>query len=114
MVQDAERIQRFVAPHTRESFRNDDQAVVAACYGFVRLGEAATHIPQSVITANPQVEWGAIRHFRNFMIHVYPAVDPGHLYDTAKTDLPPLVKKLQAVLDADLASSRALNNPSAG
>ncbi|MCL4741496.1 MAG: DUF86 domain-containing protein [Phycisphaerales bacterium] len=97
-IEDAERILRFIGDLDRDSFRADEQVVFAVCYAFVRLGEAVSHVPESVRDANPRVEWGEIRHFRNFMIHVYPAVDPGRLYDTAHADLPPLIEKLRGLL----------------
>jgi uncharacterized protein with HEPN domain len=51
----------------RDEFRRDEKTVFAVCYAFVRLGEAVAHIPPEVMRANPEVEWGQIRHFRNFM-----------------------------------------------
>lgn len=98
MVEDIDRVLGFVGGATREAFAMDEKAVFAVCYGFVRLGEAASQIPEDVRRAHPEVEWGDIRHFRNFMIHVYLSVDPGRLYDTAKTDLPLLAAKLREIL----------------
>jgi len=95
MLEDIERIGRFIGSLDRDRFINDEKAVFAVCYAFVRLGEAVQHIPTDVTSAHPEIEWGDIRHFRNFMIHVYLAVDPARLFDTAKTDLPPLAAKLR-------------------
>lgn len=58
------------------------------------------HIPEDVMEAHPEIEWGDIRHFRNFMIHVYDRVDPRRLHETATQDLPPLLAKLRAMLGA--------------
>ena len=98
MVEDIDRIMAFIGGMTRDAFGADEKAVFAVCYGFVRLGEAVPHIPDHVRDAHPEVEWIDIRKFRNFMIHVYLAVDPGRLYDTAKADLPLLAAKLRAIL----------------
>ena len=99
MVEDVERIGRFIADLDRESFRRSEQVVFAVCYAFVRLGEAVVHVPESVTAAHPEIEWSDIRHSRSFMVHVYPSVDPGRLYDTAKADLPPPLVKLRSLLD---------------
>lgn len=98
MLADIERIQTFIGTLDREAFCRDEKTVFAVCYAFVRLGEAVGHIPSEVAAANPAIEWRNIRHFRNFMIHVYLAVDPGRLYDTAGTDLPALAAKLRTMI----------------
>jgi uncharacterized protein with HEPN domain len=100
MLEDIERIGAFIGTLDRESFSRDDKTVFAVCYGFVRLGEAARHIPAEIVDAHPEIEWREIRHFRNFMIHVYLSVDPGRLYDTAKADLPGLAIRLERLLTA--------------
>ncbi|MGH7132784.1 MAG: HepT-like ribonuclease domain-containing protein [Phycisphaerales bacterium] len=101
MIEDIDRIAAFIGPLTRDQFPADEKAVFAVCYAFVRLGQAVTNIPSDVIATNPQIEWGDIRHFRNFMVHVYLAVDPLRLFDTAVTDLPALRMKLEALLRTD-------------
>lgn len=98
MIEDIERIDRFIGDLDRDTFRISEQTVFAVCYAFVRLGEAVAHVPEDVVSGHPEVPWRDIRHFRNFMIHVYPAVDPARLFDTAKQDLPPLAGMPRAML----------------
>lgn len=98
MVEDIDRITRFIGGRSREEFMADERAVFAVCYAFVRLGQSVINIPEAVRAAHPQVEWGDIRHFRNFMVHVYLSVNPGRLHDTAETNLPTLRNKLVAML----------------
>jgi uncharacterized protein with HEPN domain len=99
MLEDIDRIRTFVADLSRETFVRDERTVFAVCYAFVRLGEAVAHVPPEVVSKHPEVEWADIRHFRNFMVHVYLSVDPSRLYDTAKADLPGLSQKLRNVLE---------------
>ena len=98
MIEDIERIRAFIGSMNRDTFAGDEKTVFAVCYAFVRLGEAVAHIPSEVIEAHPEIEWREVRHFRNFMIHVYIAVDPVRLYDTARADLPLLAPKLRAII----------------
>lgn len=99
MVEDIVRARAFIQGHTRESFVSDEKTVFAICYAFVRLGEAVPHVPDDIRAAHPEIEWRDVRQFRNFMIHVYLAVDPARLYDTAVHDLPRLEEQLRAVLN---------------
>ncbi|MBX3406421.1 MAG: DUF86 domain-containing protein [Phycisphaeraceae bacterium] len=55
--------------------------------------------------AHPSVPWKEARHFRNFMIHVYMAVDPLRLYETARNDLPLLKRALGDLLNTNLEPS---------
>lgn len=60
--------------------------------------------PEEFRTAHPEVPWREARHFRNFMIPVYMAVDPIRLYETARSDLPLLRRSLSALLNMDVES----------
>lgn len=101
MLEDITRIRAFMGDLDRDGFIRDDKTVFAVSYAFVRLGEGAGHVPEEVKQANPQVEWKSVRHYRNFMIHVYQAVDPGRVYDTAKDDLDALEAGLRALMERE-------------
>src|SRR5579862_9578002 len=98
MLEDISRIRAFIGTLDRDGFIRDDKTAFAVSYAFVRLGEGAGHVPEDVKKANPQVAWKNVRHYRNFMIHVYQAVDPGLVFDTAKADLDPLEAGLRELV----------------
>lgn len=98
MLEDIERIRVFIGEHSREFLAADEKASFAVCCAFVRLGEAVGNIPEEVKSLNPQVDWASVRKFRNFMVHVYQAVDPARLHDTAVTDLAPLAEGPRSML----------------
>jgi uncharacterized protein with HEPN domain len=98
MVDDIDRILSFVGERTLEEFLADEQACFAVSYAYIRIGEAIASVPQEVLDAHSEIEWRKIRHFRNFMVHVYHAVDPAHLYRTARDNLPELRINLERVL----------------
>jgi uncharacterized protein with HEPN domain len=97
-IEDIDRITEFISGMDREAFCRDERTVFAVCYAFVRIGEAMRHIPSEVQAAHPRVEWKAARDFRNFTVHVYLAVDPRRLYNTAVKSLPPLRAALSEVI----------------
>lgn len=103
MLDDIARIRAFIGTLDRESFIRDDKTAFAVSYAFVRLGEGAGHVPEAVKVANAQVAWKSVRHYRNFMIHVYQAVDPGRVFDTAKDDLDSLEAGLRDLLRRETA-----------
>ena len=98
MLEDIERIRVFLAGHDRNSFAKDEKTHFAVSYAFVRLGEAVFHIPEAVKSRHPEVAWTDVRAFRNFMIHVYHAVDPARVFDTAEQELDSLEKALRNIV----------------
>lgn len=100
MLEDIEQIRAFIGSKTAEEFTADTMCHFAVAYAFVRLGEAVSHVPQHIRAEFAHIEWRDVRHFRNFMVHVYHEVDAMRLYQTAMTSLPPLESGLKEVLNA--------------
>ena len=67
------------------------------------IGEAATHVPDAVRAANPQIPWRLIIATRNRLIHSYLGIDNDTLWSIIQSDVPAL-----------LANMRVLKNQSAG
>lgn len=100
MLETTEAAIGFEGEMSEGDFLDDLKTVYAVRAAFITLGEAAGHIPDTVRHRFPDIPWREMRHFRNFMVHVYPQVDPTHLYRTVKGDLPPLRDQLRSVLQA--------------
>ena len=66
------------------------------------LGEAATHIPEAIRLANPQIPWRLIFATRNRLIHGYLGIDNDTLWSIIRVDVPVLLPQL-IVMRADLA-----------
>lgn len=90
----------FVGEMSATEFLADLRTVYAVRAAFITLGEASGHVPESVRDRFPEIPWREMRHFRNFMVHVYPQVDPAHLHRTVVENLPSLRDQLRAALDA--------------
>ncbi|TAK92194.1 MAG: DUF86 domain-containing protein [Burkholderiaceae bacterium] len=59
------------------------------------IGEAATHIPDTVRMANPQIHWRSIIATRNRLIHGYLGIDNDTLWSIIRDDIPDLLPALQ-------------------
>ena len=51
-------------------------------------GEAATHIPDAVRAANPQIPWRLVIATRNRLIHGYLGTDNDTLWSVIRDDIP--------------------------
>lgn len=61
------------------------------------IGEAATHIPDEVRAAHPEIPWRMIIATRNRLIHGYLGIDDDTLWSIIRDDVPELLSLLQAL-----------------
>ena len=66
----------------------------AAVRNLELIGEAATHIPDTVRQANPQIPWRLIIATRNRLIHGYLGIDNDTLWSIIRSDIPALLPQL--------------------
>jgi len=62
------------------------------------VGEAASHIPESMRQEHPQIPWPQIIGTRNRLVHGYDLVDYDIIWSTVVEDLPPLIAELEKIL----------------
>lgn len=98
MLDATEAIGMFVDGISREKFLSDLRTIYAVRAGFITLGEASGELSAAFREQHPDIPWRDIRQFRNFMVHVYFEVSPERLYETAITEIPPLILSLRGLV----------------
>jgi uncharacterized protein with HEPN domain len=63
------------------------------------VGEAASRVPAGFREANPSIPWRLASDMRNKLIHGYDVIEFAIVFDTVQIDLPPLVEKLDAIIN---------------
>lgn len=63
------------------------------------IGEAATHVPEAIRSANPQVPWRLVIATRNRLIHGYLGIDDDTLWSIVQSDVPALLPRLRELRD---------------
>lgn len=99
MIESIDAVRQFLEGFTRETLADDERTIFAIRAAFITLGEACGRLPRPYRDSHAHVPWAKIRHFRNFMIHVYDKIDVEPLWDTAQNDLPSLRDQLVELLD---------------
>lgn len=61
------------------------------------IGEAATHIPDAVRDAHPEIPWRMIIALRNRLIHGYLGIDDDTVWSIIQDDIPYLLESLHAL-----------------
>ena len=84
---------------TREQFYYDIKIQDAVIRRLEIIGEAARRVSDETKQMYPNLPWLSMIRMRNFMIHEYDGIDMHIVYETVKTDLPPLIRELEKKFD---------------
>lgn len=85
----------YTAGLDQDSFLREGLVYDATLRNLELIGEAATHIPESVRNANPSVPWRRIIATRNRLIHGYLGIDNDTLWSIIEDDVPDLLTQLR-------------------
>lgn len=81
-----------------DAFRSDFRVQWAVGMGFVRLGEDASRLPDSVRERFTGQPWGKIIGLRNVAAHQYDELSPRLAWKTVERDIPALREYLRDVM----------------
>jgi len=93
-----EKIEKYVAGFSLESFLEDRRTVDAVIRNLEIIGEAMHHIPGPVKRNYPGVPWDRLRLLRNYLAHEYFGVDDRMVWETVTRNLPNLKPAMHKVL----------------
>ena len=95
-------IQDYTRGMTFDAFSHDRKTIDAVVRNITIIGEAAGNVPSAVAERHGEIPWRQMRDFRNVVVHAYFGVDLKVLWDTIRTDLPPLVDPLRRLLSEEI------------
>jgi uncharacterized protein with HEPN domain len=95
MIGFCERVQAFTAGLDQIQFVSDIMRFDATVRNIELIGEAATHIPDSVRLSSTDVPWRMIIATWNQLIHGYLGIDDDTLWSIVQTDVPLLLASLR-------------------
>jgi uncharacterized protein with HEPN domain len=98
-IRDAiDKVKRYTAGLTRETFENDDKTVDAVVRNLEIIGEAVKMIPESLRLAHMNIEWKKIAGLRDILAHQYFVIDIDIIWDILDNKLPALEGKINEIL----------------
>mgnify|MGYP006295678571 CR=1 FL=1 len=95
MLAAARKIERYTEGLTFEDFVQDEKTIDAVIRQLIIIGEAASHIPQDILSRYPDMPWAEIRGMRNVIVHEYFGVNIRIVWETVKGNLPELRSRLE-------------------
>lgn len=106
IVRACEKIARFTRGMTQESFVADELTHDAVLRNLEVLGEAAKCVPETTRQQMPEVPWRAISGFRDFVAHVYFALDEAIVWNAIQNEVPKLCESVARFLESDGSSNQ--------
>ena len=97
MIRFAEKIMAYTDGLSQEDFTADEKTYDATLRKLELIGEAATHIPDSIRASYPSVPWRQIIATRNRVIHGYLGIDNDVLWSIIQEDISQLLLVLKSL-----------------
>ena len=97
MIAFTHRVQAYTNGVDQAGFVSDSRTYDATLRNLELIGEAATHIPEEVRSAHPEVPWRMVIATRNRLIHGYLGIDNDTLWSIIRDDIPALSTALRTL-----------------
>ena len=97
MVAFGEKVLAYTAGLDQSAFVANTLVYDATLRNLELIGEAATHVPDDVRQAHPELPWRMVIATRNRLVHAYLGIDNDTLWSIVVTDVPALLPMLRAV-----------------
>jgi uncharacterized protein with HEPN domain len=97
MIACAERAISYTHGMDQEQFVASGLNYDATIRNLELIGEAATHIPDAVRQAHPEIPWRQIVATRNRLIHGYLGIDNDTLWSIVEKDTPALLEQMKVL-----------------
>lgn len=94
-----ESAEEFTAGMEYDDFVSDRKTVFAAIHALEIIGEATKSVPDAVRQRYASVPWREMAGMRDKLIHEYFGVNLSRVFETVRTDLPPLRKAIVRILE---------------
>lgn len=94
----AQRAVQYIRGKKRADLDKDDLLSLALIRLLEIIGEAAWGISDTLRAKYPEIAWRQMAGMRNRLIHGYFDVNNDLVWETVRTELPPLIKMVKSVI----------------
>ena len=99
MIEFAEKVMAYTRGLNQGAFADDSLTYDATLRNLQLIGEAATHVPDKLCLAHPEIEWRSIIGTRNRLALANLGMDDDVIWDIIRTDVPDLLPKLRSLME---------------
>ncbi len=97
MIGFAEKVLAYTQGMNQQAFTRSRMTYDAVLRNLELIGEAATHVPETVRERHPEIPWRMIIATRNRLIHAYLGIDDDIVWSIIRDDLPNLLTALKQI-----------------
>ena len=90
-------IQNYTGGLSLDEFSKNYMAVEACLYNIQIIGEAVSHLPETIKEKETGIPWLLIKGMRNRLIHEYFGTDLPLVWNTIRNDLPSIKTELERI-----------------
>ena len=99
IIESIEKIEKYSRNMTFDQLMEDELTRDAIIRNIQIIGEASKHIPETVVTTHPEVDWKGIAGVRDIVTHRYFRVDWHLLWTSIREELPPLKSQIRHLMN---------------
>ena len=99
MISFAEKVMTYTDGLHLQAFVDSGLNYDATVRNLELIGEAATHIPETIRQAHAHIPWRQVIATRNRLIHGYLGIDNDTLWSIIQDDVPGLIQQLYVLKD---------------
>ena len=100
MLEFGERALSYTDGLEQDEFTDDARTYDATLRNIELIGEAATHIPETVRNSNADIPWRDIIGVRNRLAHGYLHISDSVIWSIIQDAIPEILPKLRQLLDS--------------
>ena len=100
MLEFGERALSYTDGLEQDGFTDDARTYDATLRNIELIGEAATHIPETVRNSNADIPWRDIIGVRNRLAHGYLHISDSVIWSIIQDAIPEILPKLRQLLDS--------------
>ncbi len=97
LIEACRQIIAFTYPIEESAFYQNAETRFATLYQILVLGEGVKRLSSGIRDQHPDVPWQDIAGMRDRLIHAYDDVNLGEVWRTSRSDVPPLLERLQKI-----------------
>ncbi len=101
MIAFAENVCTYTEGLDQSQFVDSGMTYDATLRNLELIGEAATHIPNTIRDNHPEIPWRMIIATRNRLIHGYLGIDNDTLWSIIQEDVPAVIPTLKSLQSKD-------------
>ena len=96
IIECCEKIGRYIVGLDRGTFAEEELVEDAVLRNPEIIGEAIKNLPHAISSQLPHVDWKGLAGMRDILSHAYFRVDPDIVWGMIQTEVPELLRTLQA------------------